>query len=196
MAFACAAINLKDILQLQPKSRLAKIGPPLLIISVASGLAFVAATQMYYIDGTANVLRRDDPIGKEAGFAGVVDAAEAARQLIGARWFATTDYRTYAMLRWHLRTTGVPVVQVNERSRFTDFVEPVLEGSNALYVAPRGAPDAKMLALTSATLQTVGKIDLTWRGTTYDTYVLQQMTDWTPVLSPPSDDPFARARPH
>jgi 4-amino-4-deoxy-L-arabinose transferase-like glycosyltransferase len=196
MAFACAAINLKDILQLSPKSRLAKIGPPLMVVSIASGLAFVAATQMYYVDGTANVLRRDDPIGKEAGFAGVVGAANAARQRIDASWFATTDYRIYAMLRWHLRDAGVPVVQVNERSRFSGFAEPPLEGSRALYVAPRGDPDGAILAATSATMQTIGESDLTWRGTRYDTYVFQRLTNWKPVLSPPSDDPFARARPH
>jgi len=196
IAFACVAINLKDILRLSPKSKLAAIGPPLMAASTISGLALVTATQLYYIGGTANVLRRDDPIGKEAGFARVVAAADAARQLIDARWFATTDYRIYAMLRWHLRNAGVPVVQINERARFSGFAEPVLVGANALYVAPHGTPDGAILAATSATLGKVGNIDLNWRGIMYDTYEFKRLTNWTPMLSPPSGDPFARARPH
>lgn len=124
MAFACATINLKDIRDLSPKSRLARIGPFWMALSIVSGIAFVAAAQIYYICGTVNHLKGNDPIGKEAGFAGVVAAADIERNAIGAKWFATTDYRIYSLLRWHLRDVVVPVVQVNERLRFVGFVEP------------------------------------------------------------------------
>jgi 4-amino-4-deoxy-L-arabinose transferase-like glycosyltransferase len=195
-AFICAAVNLHDIRKQQPLSRIARVGPALVAASIVSGLVLVLAAQIYYIWGTANVLRTDDPIGKEAGFAPVVAAAEAARKATGASWFATTDYRTYSILRWHLRDSGVPVVQVNERARFIGFVEPSLEGPVGLYVGAEGDPAAAILARTSADLRTVGKIHLIWRGVSYDTYVFQKLTDWKPALSPPSDDPFETAHPH
>jgi 4-amino-4-deoxy-L-arabinose transferase-like glycosyltransferase len=195
IGFICAAVNLSDIRKLSPTSRMARTGPSLMVVSITSGIAFVAAAQVYYIWGTANYLKKNDPIGKEAGFADVVTAADAARNAIGAKWFATTDYRIYSMLRWHLRRTTVPVVQVNERRRYVGFAEPVLDGVG-LHVAPKGDPDAAILAKTSASLQYVGQIDLTWRGVSYDTYLFQRLTNWKPELSPPPNDPFERAHPH
>ena len=196
IAFACAVINLKAILQLSPKSRSARSGPFLMVMSIASGIAFVAAAQMYYIFGMANYLKGNDPIGKEAGFAKVVAAADASRNAIGARWFATTDYRIYSLLRWHLRDAAGPVVQVNERRRYIGFAEPTLGGSVGLYVAPKGDPESAILAKTSAVLKNIGEIDLTWRGVSYDTYLFQKLTNWKPTLSPPPNDPFERAHPH
>jgi hypothetical protein len=52
------------------------------------------------------------------------------------------------------------------------------------------------MATTSAVLQPVGGIELMWRGTSYDNYRFQKLTNWTPVLSPPPNDPFERAHPH
>jgi 4-amino-4-deoxy-L-arabinose transferase-like glycosyltransferase len=196
IAFACAAINLKEILELSPKSRSARTGPILMVVSITSGIAFVAAAQMYYIYGPANYLKANDPIGKEAGFAELVAAADTSRNAIGAKWFATTDYRIYSLLRWHLRDAYVPVVQVNERRRYIGFAEPMLDGPVGLYVARDGDPDAAILTRTSAHLQYAGQTDLTWRGTVYDTYLFQKLTNWTPALSPPPNDPFERAHPH
>ena len=196
IAFACAAINLNTILVLSPTSRAARTGPILMAVSIASGIALVAAAQTYYIFGTANYLKQNDPIGKEAGFAEVVAAADMARNAIGAKWFATTDYRIYALLRWHLRDSAVPVVQVNERRRYIGFVEPTLDGSVGLYVRADGDPDAAILAKTRAVLQSIGKIDLTWRGVAYDTYRFQTVTNWKPTLSLPPTDPFEGAHPH
>ncbi len=196
MGFASAAINLKDILKLSPKSRLARTGPPLMVISIASGIAFVTVAQIYYIYGTANYLKRNDPIGKEAGFAGVAAAAKTARSATGATWFATTDYRIYSMLRWHLRDVAVPVIQVNERSRYMGFAEPALDGAVGLYVRSKGDPDAAIVTKTTAQFQNVGEINLTWRGVAYDTYLFETLTNWKPMLSPPPNDPFARAHPH
>jgi 4-amino-4-deoxy-L-arabinose transferase-like glycosyltransferase len=196
IAFACAAINLKAIRGLSPQSRSARTGPFLITISIISGIALVATAQLYYIYGTANYLKGNDPIGKEAGFAKVVAAADVARNAIGAKWFATTDYRIYSLLRWHLRDDTVPIVQVNERRRYIGFVEPTLDGSVGLYVAAQDDPEAAILAKTSAVLQDVGGIDLTWRAVAYDTYRFQQLTNWKPTLSPPPNDPFERAHPH
>jgi 4-amino-4-deoxy-L-arabinose transferase-like glycosyltransferase len=195
-AFACAGINLKEIREFSPGSRTARTGPAWMSVAIAAGIAIVVAAQIYYIFGNANYLKGNDPIGKEAGFARVVAAADASRNAIGAWWFATTDYRIYSLLRWHLRDTPVAVVQVNERSRYTGFAEPALDGSIGLYVARDRDPDAAILAKTSASLQKVGGADLTWRGVSYDTYLFQKLTNWEPALSPPRGDPFALAHPH
>jgi 4-amino-4-deoxy-L-arabinose transferase-like glycosyltransferase len=194
MAFACAAINLKQVGKLS-RSRLARIASSLLVVALASGIALVTAVQIYYVWGTANLLRKNDPIGKEAGFADVVAAADASRITLGAKWIVTTDYRIYSLLRWHLKD-AVPVVQLNERRRFIGFAEPKLVGPVGLCVTSRSDPEAAILSKTSAKLEPVGEINLTWRGTAYDTYLLQKLTNWKPVLSPPPDDPFARAYPH
>jgi hypothetical protein len=196
IAFACAAINLKTIMELSPKSRLARTGLILTAVSVTSGIAVAATVQMYYIFGTSNYLKGNDPIGKEAGFAEVVAAADVARNAIGARWFATTDYRIYSLLRWHLRNASIPAVQANERRRYIGFAEPALDGPAGLYVRAEGDPDAAILGKTGAVLQNVGERDLTWRGTAYDTYRFQKLTNWKPALSPAPSDPFAQAHPH
>ena len=195
MGLACASISVATS-KLSPLSPWARTGPPLMVIAIASGVVFVATAQVYYIWGTANYLRTNDPIGKEAGFSNVAAATDAARKAIGARWIATTDYRLYAMLKWHLRNDALSVVQVNERRRYIGFAEPTLVGSIGLYVASEGDPDATIMAKTSAALQSVGGIELTWRGISYDSYRFQKLTNWTPVLSPPPNDPFERAHPH
>jgi hypothetical protein len=166
-----------------------------LVVAIVGGIVFVAATEVYYLAGTANYLGKDDPIGKEARFADVVAAANAARKDAGARWFVTTDYRMCAMLRWHLRD-AVPVIQLNERSRYLGFRDPMLEGNVALYVAPKGNRNLIFWDKTSAVRQTVGETDLSWRGVVYDVYILQKVTGFTPVLSPPPGDPLYVAAPN
>ena len=115
LAFACTAINLKRWREELPSSRLATLVP-----AIGSGVVFVAAAFAYYLAGTANYLGENDLIGKEAGFAGVVEAADQERLRVGAGYFVTTDYRVYAQLRWQLRDR-VPVIQLNERKRYLDF---------------------------------------------------------------------------
>jgi 4-amino-4-deoxy-L-arabinose transferase-like glycosyltransferase len=194
LAFVCAAINLKQWRQEAPASVMAQIAPAIMGVAILSGLAFVTATQLYYIGGTANYLQKDDPIGKEAGFGDVVAAAERHRIDAGATWFATTDYRIYAMLRWHLRD-AVPVVQVNERSRYIGFRPSVLDGPVGLYVAPKENHNAGLWEKTDAILQPVGEADLVWRGFRYDTYTFEKLLDWKPELAPPADDEFYAASP-
>ncbi|MGJ5134375.1 hypothetical protein [Bradyrhizobium oligotrophicum] len=100
------------------------------------------------------------------------------------------------MLRWHLRDTAIPVMQVNERRRFVGFAAPKLDAAAGLYVGAKGDPDAALLASTPARLQMVGEAALLWRCVIYDRYVFQTLSGWLPVLNPPPGDPFERARPH
>jgi 4-amino-4-deoxy-L-arabinose transferase-like glycosyltransferase len=194
LAFACTAISYKrwhEESQFWP----ARISLATLVVAIVGGIAFVAAAEVYYLAGKANVLGKNDPIGKEASFADVVAAADAARKDAGAKWFVTTDYRMCAMLRWHLRDT-VPVVQINERARYIGFRDPKLDGDTALYVAPKGNRNLVLWDKTSAVLQTIGQADLSWRGVTYDVYELQKVTGFRPVLSPSPGDPFYVAAPN
>jgi 4-amino-4-deoxy-L-arabinose transferase-like glycosyltransferase len=195
IAFACVAINMKQWRQQTPMSRPAKDAPVFLAVAITTGIAFVVAAHLYYLVGSANYLGKDDPIGKEASFGVVVADADKVRRQIGARWFVTSDYRMYSMLRWHLRDT-VPVVQINERSRYLGLSNPVLDGPVGLYVAPKGTPRASAWNGTGATLQNVGQTDLAWRVVAYDLYVFQKVTGWKPVLSPPPGDPLYEARPN
>jgi hypothetical protein len=165
--------------------------------AIISGLILVTATLSYYIAGSANYLGKNDPIGKEASFAGVVQAANESAVKIGATFFATSDYRMYSMLRWHLKDR-IPVVQINERNRYIDFKtsENAFAGPVGLYVGPKDDPIMQLWKKTDATLEPVGEIDLTWRGVRYDTYSLQKLTGWKPLLSPPPGDPFYVGSPH
>ena len=194
LAFACTAIGYKHWRE-DSRSGPARISFATLVVAIVGGIAFVAAAELYYLTGRANVLGKNDPIGKEASFADVVAAADAARKDIGAKWFVTTDYRMCAMLRWHLRDS-IPVVQLNERARYVGFRAPLLDGDVALYVAPEGNRNLILLDKTSAVRQAVGKVDLAWRGVTYDVYTLQKVAGYKPVLSPPPGDPFYVAAPN
>jgi hypothetical protein len=186
---------LKQWRQEAPHSRWVHAGPAFLAAAIVSGIAFVVAAHLYYIAGSANYLRNDDPIGKEAGFAGVVAAADSKRKEIGSRWFVTSDYRMYSMLRWHLRDAA-SVVQINERLRYLGFRHPVLDGTVGLYVAPKADARADVWAGTGATLQAVGQADLSWRGFAYDVYALQKVTGWKPVFAPPPGTRLFEARPN
>jgi 4-amino-4-deoxy-L-arabinose transferase-like glycosyltransferase len=191
--FLCTAINLERW-HAESRSLPARIAPAVMVFTIASGIAAVAAAEFYYIGGTANYLRNDDPIGKEAGFAAVVADADAKRRDVGAAWFVTTDYRIYSMLRWHLRD-AVPVVQLNERSRYIGFRESRLDGAVGLYVSSH-INRAALWERTGATLQTVGAADLSWRGVRYDIYTFKRITGWQPAQSLAPDDPLFVARPN
>jgi 4-amino-4-deoxy-L-arabinose transferase-like glycosyltransferase len=195
IAFVCVAINIKQWQQEAPTSRPAKDAPGFLAIAIASGLAVVVAAHVYYLAGSANYLGKDDPIGKEASFGSVVASADSKRKEIGARWFVTSDYRMYSMLRWHLRD-AVPVVEINERSRYLGLRQPVLDGPLGLYVAPKGTARDAAWNGSGAKLRSVGQAELAWRGTVYDVYAFQTVTAWSPALSPPSGARLYEARPN
>src|SRR6266852_8600298 len=91
--------------------------------AIVSGIGMVVVVFLYYVVSPWNFIGKTDPIGGEAGYEQVADRAQAELQKIGATWIATTDYRTYAMLRWYFNGR-VPVIQTNERGRFLGFRDP------------------------------------------------------------------------
>jgi 4-amino-4-deoxy-L-arabinose transferase-like glycosyltransferase len=164
--------------------------------AAATGMVMVVAVFLYYVVSPWNFIGRTDPIGGEAGFERVAERAQAELQKIGATWIATTDYRTYAMLRWHFKDR-VPVIQINERGRFLGFRDPgmsSIRGHTGLYVAREPDDAATLWASTTAVRAPLERVERSWRGIVMDTYALEKLTDWTPELSPPPDSPFYRWR--
>ena len=164
--------------------------------AIATGIAFVVAVFLYYVVVPWNFLGKIDPIGGEAGYEQVVARAQDQLDKTGATWIATTDYRTYAMLRWLFRDR-VPVIQLNERGRFQDFRDPGMErirGHAGLYVGRK--PDDRLSLWNSlpVTREPLGEVERRWRGLVMDTYVLEKLTGWTPELSPPKDSPLFQWR--
>jgi 4-amino-4-deoxy-L-arabinose transferase-like glycosyltransferase len=167
-------------------------------LAIVCGIAFVVAVFLYYVATPWNFIGRTDPVGGEAGYEEIVSRAKAELQKTGATWIATTDYRTYSMLRWFLGNR-VPVVQINERGRYLGFREPdmnLIRGHIGLYVGrePDNAPANPLWASTAAIRQPLQRVDRIWRGIVMDTYALEKLTGWTPELSPPPDSPLYRWR--
>ena len=126
----------------------------------------------------------------------VVERAQAQLQDTGASWIATTDYRTYAMLRWHFNGQ-VPVIQVNERGRFQGFADPGMEwvrGHTGLYVARELDNGLPLWKETTAVRTPLERVERSWRGVVMDTYALEKLEGWTPQLAPPKDSPLFRWR--
>ena len=165
-------------------------------VAVISGIAFVVGVFLYYVAAPWNFIGRTDPIGGEAGYEQVVERARAQLQQTGATWIATSDYRTYAMLRWYFNGR-VPVIQINERGRFQGFRDPgmnLIRDHAGLYVAREPDNRLPLWDLTTAKRQPLERVERVWRGTVMDTYALEKLTGWTPELSPPPDSPLFRWR--
>ncbi len=164
--------------------------------AIVSGIAMVVAVFLYYVVSPWNFIGKTDPIGGEAGYEQVADRAQAELQKIGGTWIATTDYRTYAMLRWYFNGR-VPVIQINERGRFLGFRDPgmaAIRGHAGLYVGREPDNASPLWISTTAIRQPLGRVDRSWRGIVMDTYALEKLTGWTPELSPPPDSPLYRWR--
>ena len=101
-------------------------------VAVVSGIAFVVGVFFYYVAAPWNLIGRTDPVGGEAGYEQVAARAQDQLQKTGATWIATTDYRTYAMMRWYFNGR-VPVVQINERGRYQGFRDPGMESDPGPY---------------------------------------------------------------
>jgi 4-amino-4-deoxy-L-arabinose transferase-like glycosyltransferase len=196
IGFAAAAINI---------AMLPREGRPAWMIrstiswakaAIASGIAFVVVVFLYYVVSPWNFIGRTDPIGGEAGYQQVADRAQAELQKVGATWIATTDYRTYAMLRWYFKDR-VPVIQINERGRFLGFRDPgmnLIKGQTGLYVGREPENASPPWASTTAVREPLERVQRSWRGVVMDTYALEKLTGWTPELSPPPDSPLYRWR--
>jgi 4-amino-4-deoxy-L-arabinose transferase-like glycosyltransferase len=165
--------------------------------AIVAGIAFVIGVFLYYVVSPWNFIGRADPIGGEAGYEQVAGPARAQLQKIGATWIATTDYRTYAMLRWYFRSDPVPVIQINERGRFEGFRDPgmvSIRGHAGLYVGREPDNLSPLWAATTAVRQPLERVERSWRGIVMDAYALEKLTGWAPELSPPPDSPLYRAR--
>jgi 4-amino-4-deoxy-L-arabinose transferase-like glycosyltransferase len=164
--------------------------------AIIAGIAFVVGVFLYYVATPWNLIGRTDPVGGEAGYERVVARARDQLKQTGATWIATTDYRTYAMLRWHFNGQ-VPVIQINERGRFQGFRDPGMawvKGHAGLYVARE--PDNRLTLWneTTAVRTPLERVERSWRGVVMDTYALEKLEGWTPDLSPPPDSLFFRWR--
>ena len=165
-------------------------------VAVISGIAFVVGVFFYYVAAPWNLIGRTDPVGGEAGYEQVAARAREQLQATGATWIATSDYRTYAMLRWHFNGQ-VPVIQINERGRFQGFRDPGMnriKDHPGLYVAREPDHRLPLWDLTTAKRQPLARVERVWRGVVMDTYALEKLTGWTPELSPPPDSPLFRWR--
>jgi 4-amino-4-deoxy-L-arabinose transferase-like glycosyltransferase len=196
IGFAATAINI---------AMLPKEGRPAWMIqstvawaraAIAPGIALVVLVFLYYVAAPWNFIGGADPIGGEAGYEQVVARAEGQLLQTGATWIATTDYRTYAMLRWFFNGR-VPVIQINERGRFQGFADPgidLIAGHTGLYVAREPENASPIWNATTAVREPLARVKRVWRGVVMDTYALEKLTGWTPELSPPPDSALFRWR--
>ena len=151
---------------------------------MVTGIAYVVLVFLYYTVVPWNLIGAPDPIGGEAGYQQVADRAEAELQKTGATWIATTDYRTYAMMRWYFKDR-VPVIQINERGRFMGFRDPGMDrirghaGRLCRARARQGQSDLGRDHGAARAART-GRPRLARR--VMDTYALQKVTGWTPEL--------------
>ncbi len=129
---------------------------------------------------------RADPIGRDDGYAEVAVAIETMADAGEVKWVATTDYRTYAIMRWMLRDR-LPVVHVTQRSRYIGFAEPAELGQPGVYVYEKDRQDA---AVPETALGAPVTVERNWRGFTYTTFEIRPFKDWTPDLTPPRDSPL------
>jgi hypothetical protein len=196
IGFAAAAINIAMLPYEGFPAWMVKSTVAWANAAIVSGIAFVVLVFLYYVATPWNFIGKADPIGGEAGYQEVVDRAQAELQNTGATWIATTDYRTYAMLRWYFKDR-LPVIQINERGRFLGFRDPGMDsvrGHAGLYVAREPDNDNPLWAATSAVREPLEQVERSWRGIVMDTYALEKLTGWTPELSPPPDSPLFRWR--
>jgi len=194
--FAAAAINIALLPREGFSAQLIRSSIGWAWTAIVSGIVFVVLVFLYYVVAPWNFLGSIDPIGNEAGYDQVAARAQAELAATGATWIATTDYRTYSMLRWYFNGR-VPVIQINERGRFMGFRDPGMnrvEGHAGLYVGRVPDDRSPVWASIPAVRQPLERVDRNWRGLVMDTYALEKLTGWTPELSPPPDSPLFRWR--
>jgi 4-amino-4-deoxy-L-arabinose transferase-like glycosyltransferase len=164
--------------------------------AVVTGLGWVLLVFLYYVAAPWNFIGTADPIGGEAGYQTVAARAEAQLATTGATFIATTDYRTYAMLRWFMHGR-VPLIQINERGRYQGFADPGLDritGHVGLYVAREPDNAAPIWKVIAAERQPLERVQRSWRGTVMDTYALEKLVGFAPELSPPPSSPLFQWR--
>jgi 4-amino-4-deoxy-L-arabinose transferase-like glycosyltransferase len=192
VGFAAAAINIATLPRENWPTWMIKSTVFWANTAVVTGIAFVVLVFLYYVVAPFNLIGKVDPIGGEAGYEQVAARAQAQLEATGATWIATTDYRTYAMLRWLMRDR-VPIVEINERGRFQGFRDPGMDriqGQPGLYVGREPDDHASIWQAIPAKREPLERVERRWRGLVMDTYALEKLTGWTPELAPPNDSPL------
>lgn len=195
-AFAAAAINLAEIRREQRTAWIFRTAEPWAKAAVILGIVLNVAIFYYYAVSSFAFAAKQDPIAKEAGYGEIAREAKTVADKVGATWIATLDYRIYAELRWHLKDS-IPVVQVNERSRFIGFKDrssAAMRSGIGLYVDSAPNDGNVIETKTPAALKLVGQADRKWRGVVIEPFAFKTVTGWTPDLSPPPDSPFYQGR--
>jgi hypothetical protein len=193
-AIAAAAINAAYGWAPEQPERVARAVGRWAMAALVSGFIIVIVTSAHALVDRGAWLGRMDPLGQEAGFGQMGREVAAAATRADAQWIATVNYRTYAMLRWHLNHV-LPVVQVNQRSRYIGFVEPDLRGP-ALLVTRGNKTQRNGIGLPSeATIEQVMSLERTWRGVVFGNYTIAKITGWTPELNQPPGSPLFGALP-
>ncbi|WP_375167863.1 glycosyltransferase family 39 protein [Bradyrhizobium sp. CCGB01] len=192
VGFAAAAVNLAAMTKEGWSARMLRSSLFWARTAVTTGIAFVVIVFFYYVAAPWNLLGKIDPIGAEAGYEQVAARAQAALDETGATWIATTDYRTYAMMRWLFRGR-VPVIEINERGRFQDFRDPGMDrisGHAGIYVGREPDNRSSLWQNIPAKREQLGQVERRWRRVLTDTYVIEKLSGWTPELAPPKDSPL------
>jgi 4-amino-4-deoxy-L-arabinose transferase-like glycosyltransferase len=166
-------------------------------IALSLGFISVALAYFYYVFDTKARLGKNDPIGAEAGFEEVAEQVLAEMVKRRASWLATTDYRTYAMMKWHLRAEPIQVVQLNERARFLGF-KPTPRGrideQRGLHLAPMGKYNPAVWVSIPTSRERIGTFERTWRGLKIESYIVDEVKPYKPELEPPKDSPLYKPR--
>jgi 4-amino-4-deoxy-L-arabinose transferase-like glycosyltransferase len=194
-AFAAAALTLDDLRR--RKHQWVRLLTRAAFLAIG-GAGLVLLILAYYVIPGPLPLGKLDPIGQEAGYEEVARKAVELMENTGATWIATTEYRTYAMLRWHFKDR-IPVVQINERSRFVGFDQEKLrrlDPQSALYVTPRGRIPTELWARMGVQRRTVGMARRTWRGRRLTKFYFQQTTGWRADFTPASGTLLYGATPY
>jgi len=164
----------------------------ILVVAVtATGFPVVAALLYHATFDRSVWFGAGDPFGQDAGYAEMAnDVLDLARSADVA-WIATTDYRTYAELQWHIGKT-IPVVQVNERSRFLDFAPQDVGrlSGKALYVH---RPDTA--TVLNGIRTPIVNVPVLWRGEVMQQMAVDQLDGFVPDMAPAPGSPPYEARP-
>jgi len=163
-----------------------------LVAAIAvTGIPVVAALLYHATFDRSVWFGAGDPFGQDAGYGEMANDVLSLARSGDIAWIATTDYRTYGELQWHIGGS-IPVVQVNERSRFLDFAPQDIgaPGGKVLYVH---RPDAA-IALNAVTTP-IATVPVRWRGEIMQELVVDRLEGFVPDLSPPPGSPMYEARP-
>jgi 4-amino-4-deoxy-L-arabinose transferase-like glycosyltransferase len=197
LGFAAAGINIAMLLREGWPAWMIKSTVWWAETAVVSGIVTVALVFLYSVASPWNFFGSADPIGGEAGYEQVAARVQAELEKTGANWIATTDYRTYSMMRWYFRNTHTPVVQISERGRFQGFADPGIDkikGHTGLYVAREPDNHSALWNVIPAKREPLERVDRVWRGGVMDTYSLEKLEGWTPELNPPENSPLFQWR--